>query len=535
MDRYVKSWAVTVLAFASVAAFTASGAAGEPVKLTVKGGGLEVEGELISFDGSKYVLNSATYGEITVDAARFDCVKNCPQVGGSQPSATAVLAPAQSGTTPEISMAGSNTIGNALMPALIEGYAEAQGLQATRVVGQSTDPLDLAFKLADKSGKDVALIKLRRHGSGTSFEELEKGTAEIGMSSRRIKDKEVKALAAKGLGDMLAPTHEHVLGLDGLVVIVAQNSPVKSLTMDQITKIFAGQITDWSEVGLPKAPIQVYAPEDRNGTFATFEDLVLKPAKVTISAKAKRNENHAEQSDWVSADPLGIGFVGIAYQRNNRAIEIETSCGLKTKPTRFSMKTEEYPLSRRLYLYTAGQPKSQLANGILQFALSDKAQPIVTATDFIDQAPELLPFKDNSARVSYALAPSGEDFNAADMKALVATIQNGERLSSTLRFETAKFTLDTKAVKDIGRIARILAEPEYKSRKVTIIGFADGVGSYASNKRLSLQRASAVEAALKSAGYTGATKKGFGELAPVACNDTDAARELNRRVEVWLE
>jgi phosphate transport system substrate-binding protein len=523
-------------------ALLAGAALAETVTLKLKSGGLEIEGDLVAFDGSMYQLKSPVFGDMTLDAARFSCSgAGCPSektsAGAAKLSASKALAaaPVAAAGGADIALSGSNTIGSALMPALVEAFAQANGLSSTKVVAASGNPLEIEFKLADKSSKPVATVRLRRHGSSTAFEDLEKGANDIGMSSRRIKDAEIKTLGDKGLGDMISPDHEHVLGLDGLILTVAQNNPATTIAQDNIAKIFSGQIKDWSELGLPAGKIHVYAPSDKNGTFSTFEDLVLKPAKVKLTADAKRTENHAEQADWVAADPLGIGFVGVAYQRNTRALGIELTCGMKATATRFSMKTEEYPLSRRLYLYTPGAPRVALANSLLDFALSSQAQPVMVATDFIDQTPEILPFKDNAARVSFALNVKGDEFNAGDMRTLIADISKGDRLSSTFRFESASFKLDTKAVRDIGRLAEALATDTYKGRKVVLVGFADNIGPYKTNQALSKKRAQAVEVALRAAGFKGGVVKGYGELAPVACNDTDADRGLNRRVEVWLK
>ncbi len=538
---------MTVVALAALSVSVGAGAAlAETIKLKLKSGGVEIEGTLVSFDGVKYQLNSPVFGEMSLDAARFTCSgSGCPKgkkaTGGAAPvlaaatpEATPALALSADGKT-KIALAGSNTIGSALMPALIEAYAAANDLQATKVVGASGDPLDLDYKLTDKSAKQVAEVLLRRHGSGTAFEDLDKGLADIGMSSRRIKDAEIKTLATRGLGDMTEPSNEHVLGLDGLIVIVAPGNPATAISQENIVKIFSGQIKDWSELGLPAGKIHVYAPSDKSGTFSTFDDLVLKPAKVKLAPDAKRTENHAEQSDWVAADPAGIGFVGVAYQRNSRGLGIELSCGLSAAATRFSMKTEEYPLSRRLYLYTGGTPKVPLAGALLKFALSGKAQPIVSSAEFIDQKPELLSFKENAGRISYALNSTDADFNAGDMRGLVGEIGKADRLSSTFRFETASFKLDTKAVRDVARLVEALGTEALKGRKVVLVGFADNVGPYKTNLALSKRRAQAVETALRGAGLKGAIIKSYGELAPVACNDTDVSRGLNRRVEVWLK
>ncbi|MDX2290561.1 MAG: phosphate ABC transporter substrate-binding/OmpA family protein [Hyphomicrobiaceae bacterium] len=501
-------------------------AVAEEIRLQLKGGGFEMTGELKSFDGKRYLIVSPVFGQLTIETERFDCISpNCP-------TAPVALQPPAGVASGQVAIAGSNTIGNALMPALIEAYAEAAGLQATKVVG--ANPLDMDVKLKSRDGRDVATAKLARHGSSTAFDALEKGVAEIGMSSRRIKTDEVQRLRAAGLGDMTAPTHEHIIGLDGLTIIVGPDNPAVSISIENAAKVFSGQITDWAEVGLPPGPITVYAPQDANGTFETFNLLVLAPRKLKLTATAKRTENHAEQSDWVAADPLGIGFVGVAYQRNAKSLNIEAACGLITRPTKFSMKTEEYPLSRRLYLYTAGTPKTPLARSLLEFALSEKAQPVVAAADFIDQKPETLNFRDQGARIAYALNAQTEDFDLASMRTLITDISKAERLSTTLRFEIGSSNLDNKAQQDIRLLASLMQTPAYKGRELMLLGFADAIGSYEANLRLSVQRSRAVEGALRAAGFGGALVKGYSELAPVACNDTPEQRNFNRRVEVWL-
>ena len=508
-----------------------SSAVAEEVRLRLKGGGFEITGDLVSYDGNKYVVSSPVFGTMSIDGTRFECVDNCPSGPVAAKQRPGTGAAPLSG---DIVVAGSNTVGNALMPALIESFAESQGYETTRVVG--ADPLDLTFKVLNSRGDQAASIQLLRYGSSTSFRELAAGKTEIGMSSRPIKDEEVAALATAGLGNMRAPTNEHVLGLDGLMIIVSPDNPAVSISIDNVSRIFAGEITNWSQIGLPPGPINIYAPAADSGTFETFKNLVLKPAGVKLSPATKRTENHAQQSDWVAGDPNGIGFVGIAYQRNAKALNIQSSCGLISRPTRFDMKTEEYPLTRRLYLYSPGTPKQTLARDLLSFAISDAAQDVVSATDFIDQRPETLPFKNQGARIAYALNAEDEDFDLAAMRNLISDVSKGERLTTTLRFETASFALDSKAAADVERLARLLQTDEYKGRQIMLIGFADSIGNYAANLALSERRAIAVQEALGKSGFKGNLEiKGYSELAPVACNDTPEKRRFNRRVEVWVK
>jgi phosphate transport system substrate-binding protein len=291
--------------------------------------------------------------------------------------------------------------------------------------------------------------------------------------------------------------------------------------IETIAQIFAGKILDWSELGLPAGPINIHAPTPESGTFETFETLVLKPRKLELAASAKRTENHAEQSDQVARDPRAIGFTGIAYQRNAKALNIESRCGLIAAPSLFSMKTEEYPLARRLFLYTDGEPRDPLAKGLLQFALAPAAQPIVKANDFVDQSPERIPYVSQGARIANALNAPADAFDLGLMNTLIGDLKGADRLSVTFRFTTASFSLDNKALSDVARLRDLLATPDYRSASVYLVGFADSVGLFSNNLRLSQRRSQAVLSALASSGaasgaLTGVTTKAYSALAPVS-------------------
>ena len=523
-----------------LAAMCGAGAAGAAeVTLKMKGGDFSVTGDLQTFDGTKYNIQSKSFGSMSLDATRFDCEgPGCPKAGGTVVQGAVPLKPG-SPVKGHIQLVGSNTIGGQLMPALVQAYAQSLGLKPTKIVGEN--PLDLSFKLGDGKGAESGAIELHRHGSGTAFKTFEaKGAIDIGMSSRPIKAEEAAKLANAGYPDMRLPANEHVLGLDGLQVLVSPGNPAVSLSLDNIAKIFAGVVKDWSEVGLPAAKITVYAPTPESGTIETFDTLVLAPRGLKLTDSAKRTENHAEQSDLVAADAGGIGFAGVAYQRNAKALNVETSCGLIVRPSAFAMKTEEYPLTRRLFLYTVGEPKEPLARGLLGYVLSNAAQPIVRANDFIDQEPEVLDFQAQTTRIAYALNAAGPDFDLNLMKTLIADLKPGSRLSTTFRFETATYALDSKAVADVGRLREILEKPEYKNKTVILAGFADGIGRFDTNLTLSQRRAEAVLTALqratgKQAIQAKVVTKAYSQLAPVSCNDSPEQRSFNRHVEVWVK
>jgi phosphate transport system substrate-binding protein len=196
-------------------------------------------------------------------------------------------------------------------------------------------------------------------------------------------------------------------------------------------------------------------------------------------------------------------------------------------------------MSRRLYFYTRGQPQTRLARELLAHALSAAVQPVLKTANFVDQEPETLEFGAQTSRIAYALNAQGEDFDMSLMRTLISEIKDARRLSLTFRFHTASFALDNKALADVARLRALLDTPEYRSKTVLLVGFADAIGSFPTNMKLAERRAAAVHKALLGNRPAGTVRtfvpRAYGELAPVACNDSDESRQYNRRVEVWVK
>ncbi len=528
------SWrsGLAAIALAVVAAWTSPLAAAE-VTLRMKGGDFAVTGVIIAFDGSRYTIESKTYGTMTLDATRFDCAQ------GSCPSGP-YMAPVtpMAGRVPErVTIAGSDVIGSALMPALVQAYATSIGAKAVKIVGNN--PAEMQLKINDAQGREIGSIDLKRQGTHGGFSELERKAAHIAMASRPISAAEAQRFVTLGLPSPQQPGRETVLALDGLLAIVSTSNTAVSISLDNLARIFAGQVTDWSELGVAPGKINLYAGAEDNGTDATFETLVMQPRNLTVAPSTKRVASHAELADLVAKDANGIGIVGIADQRSARALNIEASCGLITRPSAFAIKAEEYPLNRRLYLYTASDLREQLGRGVLAYAVSAAAQPVVKQLDFVDQSVEMLDFSQQTYRIAYALNAGSQHFDMDLMRNLIAELKPAKRLSITFRFQPASVALDSRAMSDIKRLRDLLVTPAYAKKTVLLVGFADAVGGWGSNLRIAERRATTVARALTAAGIQAANvnlaTRAYGELAPVSCNDSLEARNLNRRVEVWIK
>jgi phosphate transport system substrate-binding protein len=484
-------------------------------------GSATVSGLLLRFDGNAYTIKTGAHGELNLSVSDFSCIsESCPG-----PHAFGIH--------------GSNTIGAELMPRLIEGYAQSRGERIRITNGAAAEVSEI--KVIASDGENRAAIDLQAHGSGTATPGLASGKALIGMASRALNEAELTQLAQQGLGDMRSPETEHVVGLDGIIVIVSPANPVAKLSLQQLQGVFSGAVSDWSQVGGKPGKINVYARDAKSGTFDTFKTLVLDPGKQKLVGSAQRLESSNELSDLVANDSSGIGFVGFAYLRNAKAISLVNECGMSFMPSTFDVKTEEYPLSRRLFLYSGKLPAHSYAAGLLDFAISVEAQAIIRDSGFIDQ--ELEGRSDRQVgRMSDADSVLKQRADLGELAvALAHDLQETSRVSTTMRFRSNSVALDNKALRDVDSLAQFLRfiRESRSARKLVLVGFTDSVGAIEKNLVLSLERANAVRQALlrklRNPQYARLIEtRGYGPAIAVACNENEAGQDKNRRVEVWV-
>jgi phosphate transport system substrate-binding protein len=388
-------------------------------------------------------------------------------------------------------LSGSNTIGESLMPALAEAFLKSQGATNVHTVAGAR-PQEKIVLGTLPGDRFPSLILIAAHGSATAFTSLAENSCDIGMSSRRIKPEEATKLSS--LGNMFGPASEHVLGLDGIAVIVNASNPVRELPKDEI-----------------------YARDDKSGTYDTFKSLVL--AGKPLAAGSRRFEDSSELSDAVARDPNGIGFIGLPFVHNAKPIAVSEKGARALLPTRLTVATEDYSLSRRLYLYTPATSSNKFTGPFVEFALSKQGQDVVAANGFIAQNVAL----EKAQGVSDA-AP-GEYWQLT---------QNAERLSLDFRFQAGESEPDNKAQVDVDRVISLIADRKSAGDKILLFGFADSIGSPAANQALSLSRARIIENQFVQRGLKPAAVRGFGSSLPVASNDSPDGREKNRRVEIWI-
>ena len=408
---------------------------------------------------------------------------------------------------------GSNTIGAHLAPALAAGLLRQQGVAHPEQ--QISAPNEVSVSGRDAQGR-LLQITVAAHGSGTGFVALAEGSAELAASSRPIKDSEQASLAS--LGDLRSASAEQVIALDGLAIIVHPDNPVQQLDIAQVAALFAGEIDNWQALGGPAGAVRLYARDDNSGTFDTFKELVLSSQGKQLAGAAQRFESSDELSERVSQDPQAIGFIGLPYIRQAKALHIADQGSQAMPASRELISTEDYPLSRRLFFYLKPDESNPWARALVEFAQSAEGQAIVTANGFIGQQVQAM-------RVAV---------DASQPRVYQRLAAQAQRLSVNFRFREGSAELDNKALHDLQRLLDYLKANDKQHRQLVLVGFGDPKSDPARAALLSKLRAMAVRRELARAGILPRDILGLGEQLPVASNQQDDGRLKNRRVEVWV-
>ncbi len=412
----------------------------------------------------------------------------------------------------DLRLYGSNTVGAELAPALIKQWLAKKGYTQ---VEEELDGEELILTATDRAGKQL-VVELDRQGSTTGFKALDEGKAEIAMSSRPIKPSEVDKLKPYGRCDTAAC--EYVIALDGIAIIVNPANPVARLSKGELRRIFSGEVVNWSELGGADSAIKVYSLDDNSGTYDTFKSLVLGKGMKLVGGAA-RHASHAFISEAVAKDPAAIGFVGLPFIDKAKALAVADGEAHAIKPGSFTVATEDYVLARRLFFYMPEAKANALSSEFVKFAIADAGQAVVDEIGFVSQAV-----------LGGAIEP--DEAMPEEYRKLT---DGAQRLSLNFRFLKGAIKLDNKAQRDVARLKAFMAKPENRKRELMLFGFADSNESMPIvSLQLSVDRADNVADLLIKQGLRPGKVRGYGNAVPVASNDSEAGRQKNRRVEVWV-
>lgn len=221
-------------------------------------------------------------------------------------------------------------------------------------------------------------------GTGTGIAAMINGNVDLANASRAMKDTEIADAKKNGIEPL-----EHVVAIDALAVIVHPDNPVSQLTIDQLADIYTGRVTNWKEVGGKDAPIVLLSRETNSGTHVYFLEQVVRkgkkdnkdifapqtllmPSSVGITSELRRNPNAIGYDGFGYVDPQQEKLVAIA----------KSADGPYVAPSVASGGDGSYPIARKLFMYSNGEPTGALAD-YLNWIKGPDGQKIVAQLGFV--------------------------------------------------------------------------------------------------------------------------------------------------------
>lgn len=227
------------------------------------------------------------------------------------------------------------------------------------------------------------LVSVTGGGSGTGISALLNNTVDIANASRAIKQEEIEQARERGF-----EPYQFVVAQDAIAVIVNHQNPVDTLTLEQISAIYRGEYTNWSQVGGEDRPIVCLSRETNSGTHVYFLETVIrlgnKEDKSIFSPTTLLLPSSEGIISEVRDNPNAIGYDGLGYVTDEvKTLAIAPNPGeAAILPSIETVNDQTYPISRELYIYTHGEPSSTIQD-YLQWILSPAAQEIVRSLGFV--------------------------------------------------------------------------------------------------------------------------------------------------------
>jgi phosphate transport system substrate-binding protein len=248
----------------------------------------------------------------------------------------------------------------------------SSGLSGQLQLAGSTTVQPLAEKLAEafmKLNPDLT-IEVQGGGSSVGVTSAGEGTVDIGNASREVKASEF---------EQFPNLQVFTIAFDGIAIVTNPGVELSSLTVEQVRNIFAGEITNFSEVGGPDAPIVVVSREEGSGTRAAFEELVMaykdaagESQDKPIFEKALLQQSNGQVRTTVATTPNSIGYLSFGFlDDSTRPVPVDD-----VDPTVANVKNGSYPIVRPLNMLTNGAP-GDLADAFISYVLSSPGQEIV--------------------------------------------------------------------------------------------------------------------------------------------------------------
>jgi phosphate transport system substrate-binding protein len=242
--------------------------------------------------------------------------------------------------------------------AVREGERAAQAALTIQNTGSDTlVNLALAWAEAYMRLHPEVRISVTGGGSGTGIASLLNGTIQIANASREMSKEEIGEAAARGFTPVRL-----TVALDAIAVVVNPSNRVQTLTLGQVSDLYTGKLARWSDVGGEDRPIVLLSRESNSGTYVYFLEQVLRLGQKKSTALFSSETLLMPSSEGISVEvrqnPNAIGYDGLGYVTPDQKVlaVARDAAAPAVLPSAATVTDGTYPVSRPLFMYTAGEP-----------------------------------------------------------------------------------------------------------------------------------------------------------------------------------
>jgi phosphate transport system substrate-binding protein len=250
---------------------------------------------------------------------------------------------------------------------------DGQGQNISVNGSTSVQPLAEELAKAFNTKNSKVRIDIQGGGSGVGIKSANDAVVDIGMSSRDLKEEE------KNL-------REFKIAIDGIAVIINPTNGITNLTMEQIQKIYIGEITDWSQIGGKSGKITIVTREEGSGTRGAFVELTGVEVKENNKKVDKTVTSAITQASTgavvttVASDPNAIGYASYGIVKENAAIKLISVEGAETSAE--NIYAGSYKISRPYLMLTKEEPTGAVKE-FIDFILSADGQAVVESHGYV--------------------------------------------------------------------------------------------------------------------------------------------------------
>ena len=267
-----------------------------------------------------------------------------------------------------VTMVGATFVGCGSNSSEGKNNTASNGGSVTISISGSTSVGPLMEKIQEKYEEENnnVTLEIQQNGSGAGIKDVISGISEIGMSSRELKDEEKTSVQGT------------TVAYDGIALLVNTENPVSNISLEDVKKIYTGEITNWKELGGDDSPIVVVSREEGSGTRDAFQEIVgYKSEELTKDATISDGSGAVKTT--VAGNKNAIGFASFEYIDNTvKALSVND-----IEPTAENVKAGDYKISRPFILVTKEDTLTENGQKLMDFVLSTEGQQIVEENKLI--------------------------------------------------------------------------------------------------------------------------------------------------------